>query len=46
MDASLLSDPIMLSVLGKIVAGTVILFGIIFFVPGLLIGWFVGKNVG
>lgn len=44
MDASFLSDPIMLSVLGKIVAGTVILFGIIFFIPGLIIGWFIGRS--
>jgi hypothetical protein len=46
MDASLLSDPVTLSILGKIVAGTIILFGIIFFIPGLIIGWFVGKNMG
>ncbi len=45
MDVSFLSDPVMLSVLGKIVAGTVILFGIIFFIPGLIIGWFVGKSM-
>jgi hypothetical protein len=47
MDASLLpiSDPIMLSLLGKIVAGTIILFAIIFFIPGLVIGWFIGKSM-
>jgi hypothetical protein len=46
MDASLLSDPVTLSVLGKIVAGTIVLFAIIFFVPGLIIGWFIGKAMG
>lgn len=45
MDASLLTDPITLSILGKIVAGTIILFGIIFFIPGLVIGWFIGKSM-
>jgi F0F1-type ATP synthase membrane subunit a len=46
MDASFLSDPVMLSLFGKIVAGTIILLGIIFFIPGLIIGWFVGKSMG
>lgn len=45
MDVSFLNDPIMLSLLGKIVGGTIILFAIIFFIPGLIIGWFVGKSM-
>jgi hypothetical protein len=43
MDFNVFSDPVMLSVLGKIAAGAVILLLIIGFIPGVIIGWFVGK---
>jgi F0F1-type ATP synthase membrane subunit a len=39
----LLTDPVALGLFGKIVGGIVIFFIAIGFVPGLLIGWFVGK---
>jgi hypothetical protein len=43
MDFSVFSDPIFLSILGKIAAGAVILLLLVGFVPGVIIGWFVGK---
>lgn len=39
-----LTDPVALSVFGKIVGGVVIFFIAIGFVPGIIIGWFVGKT--
>ena len=43
MDFSMFSDPIVMSVLGKIAAGAVILLLLVGFIPGIIIGWFVGK---
>ncbi len=40
----LLADPVALGVFGKIVAGTVIFFLALGFIPGVLVGWFVGKR--
>jgi hypothetical protein len=40
----LLQDPIALSIFGKVVGGVIILFLAIGFVPGLLVGWFIGKS--
>jgi hypothetical protein len=39
----ILSDLLVMGLLGKIVAGVVILFIAIGFIPGVLIGWFVGR---
>lgn len=39
----LLVDPIVLGLLGKIVGGVIILFLVIGFVPGLIVGWFFGR---
>lgn len=44
MDTSFLADPIMLSVFGKIVGGAVVLLLAIGFIPGIIIGWFIGKS--
>lgn len=43
MDFNVFSDPIFLSILGKIAAGAVILLLVVGFVPGIIIGWFLGK---
>ena len=43
MDASLIADPIVASVLGKIVGGVIVLFLAIGFIPGIIVGWFIGK---
>jgi hypothetical protein len=43
MDAHLFTDPIVVGLLGKIAAAAVILLLAIGFVPGIIIGWFVGK---
>jgi hypothetical protein len=43
MDFSVFSDPVVMSVLGKIAAGAVILLLLVGFIPGIIIGWFVGK---
>ena len=43
MDMHVFSDPVFLSVLGKIAAGAVILLLIIGFIPGIIIGWLIGK---
>jgi hypothetical protein len=39
----LLHDPIALSLFGKVVGGVIVFFLAIGFIPGLIIGWFVGK---
>lgn len=39
-----LSDPIMMSVIGKIFKGLGLLILIIGFIPGLIIGYLVGHN--
>jgi hypothetical protein len=44
MDINVFSDPIVMSILGKIAAGAVILLLLIGFIPGIIIGWFVGKS--
>lgn len=43
MDFSVFSDPVLLSVLGKIAAGAVILLLIVGFIPGVVVGWLLGK---
>ena len=43
MDTSLITDPVMLGLFGKIVAGVVIFFLAIGFIPGVIVGWFIGK---
>lgn len=43
MDFSVFSDPVLLSVLGKIAAGAVILLLAVGFIPGVIIGWLLGK---
>jgi hypothetical protein len=43
MDFHMLSDPIVMSLLGKIAAGAVILLLLVGFIPGVIIGWLVGK---
>jgi hypothetical protein len=43
MDFNVFSDPVFLSILGKIAAGAVIFLLLIGFIPGIIIGWFVGK---
>ena len=40
----LLHDPIALSFFGKLVGGVIIFLLAIGFIPGLVIGWFVGKS--
>jgi hypothetical protein len=44
MDINVFSDPVVMSILGKIAAGAVILLLLIGFIPGIIIGWFVGKS--
>lgn len=39
------NDPIAMSLLGKIAAGAVIFLLVVGFIPGIIIGWFVGKSV-
>lgn len=43
MDSNMFSDPVVLTVLGKIAAGAVIFLLIVGFIPGVLIGWFVRR---
>ena len=43
MDFSIFSDPVVMSLLGKAAAGAVIFLLVIGFIPGVIIGWFVGK---
>jgi len=43
MDFSMFSDPVVMSLLGKIAAGAVIFLLIVGFIPGVIIGWLVGK---
>ena len=40
----LFTDPVMLSIFGKIVGGAVVLLLAIGFIPGLIIGWLLGRN--
>ncbi|HZU13735.1 MAG TPA: hypothetical protein VFB58_12920 [Chloroflexota bacterium] len=42
MDLSII-DPLMIGLFGKIVAGVVIFFIAIGFIPGVIIGWLVGR---
>ena len=44
MDASLVADPVMLGLFGKVVGGVIIFFLAIGFIPGIIIGWFIGKS--
>jgi hypothetical protein len=39
----LATDPVALGLLGKIVGGVIIFFLAVGFIPGLLIGWPIGK---
>jgi hypothetical protein len=39
----LLNDPVVLSLFGKVVGGVILLLLAIGFIPGLIIGWLVGK---
>jgi hypothetical protein len=39
----LLNDPVVLSLFGKVVGGVIFFLLAIGFVPGLIIGWLVGK---
>lgn len=39
-----LTDPVMMSFFGKLVAGVVIFFLVVGFVPGIIIGWLLGKS--
>jgi hypothetical protein len=39
----MLPDLLVMGLLGKIVGGVIILFIAIGFIPGILIGWFVGR---
>jgi hypothetical protein len=39
----LITDPIALGIFGKIVGGVIVFFLAVGFIPGLLIGWFIGK---
>ncbi|HEX6509196.1 MAG TPA: hypothetical protein VF221_16330 [Chloroflexota bacterium] len=43
MDVSFFSDPVLLSVLGSIFKGAIILLLIIGFIPGVIVGWLFGK---
>jgi len=43
MDFNVFSDPVVLSLLGKIAAGAVVFLLLVGFIPGVIIGWFVGK---
>jgi hypothetical protein len=44
MDMHVLGDPVFLSFLGSILKGAVILLLIVGFIPGLIVGWLVGKS--
>jgi hypothetical protein len=43
MDFGVFSDPVFLSILGKIAAAAVIFLLVVGFIPGVIIGWLVGK---
>jgi hypothetical protein len=43
MDTTLITDPIVMSLFGKIVGGVIIFLLAIGFIPGIIIGWFIGK---
>lgn len=43
MDLSYLTDPVLLSIFGKILKGAVILLLVVGFVPGVIVGWLFGR---
>lgn len=46
MDGTLITDPMTVALLGKIVGGVIVFFLAIGFIPGVIVGWFVGRVAG